>query len=46
MTGNWRKLHSKELTDLYCSKNIVWVAKLRIIRRAGHVACVREKRNA
>jgi hypothetical protein len=25
VTGEWRKLHSEELNDLYSSSNIVWV---------------------
>jgi len=27
VTGEWRKLHSGELNDLYCSVNIVRVIK-------------------
>jgi len=27
VTGMWRKLHDEELTDLYCSPNIVRVIK-------------------
>ena len=38
VTGEWRKLHNEELNDLYCSPNIVWVIKWRIMRWAGHVA--------
>jgi hypothetical protein len=34
----WRKLHSEELNDLYCSPNIVRVIKWRRMRWAGHVA--------
>ena len=34
----WRRLHNKELNDLYSSPNIVRVIKLRRMRWAGHVA--------
>jgi len=27
VTGEWRRLHNKELNDLYSSPNIVWVIK-------------------
>jgi len=36
--GEWRKLHNKELNDLYSLPNIVWVVKSRRMRWAGHVA--------
>ena len=29
VTGDWRKLHNKELNDLYCSPNVVRVIKSR-----------------
>jgi hypothetical protein len=29
VTGEWRKLHNKELNDLYSLPNIVWVVKSR-----------------
>jgi len=38
VTGEWRKLHSEELNDLYSSPNIVRVIKSKTIRWAGHVA--------
>jgi len=38
VTGEWRKLHNKELNDLYFSPNIVLVAKSRRMSWAGHVA--------
>ena len=44
VTGDWRKLHSEELNDLYCSPNIVWVIKSRSLRWAGHIARVGERR--
>jgi hypothetical protein len=37
VTGEWRRLHSEELYDLYPSI-IIRVIKLRRIRWAGHVA--------
>jgi len=38
LTGEWRKVHNEELSDLYCSPNIVRVIKWRGMRWAGHVA--------
>jgi len=38
VTGKWRKLHNKELNDLYSLPNIVRVVKSRRMRWAGHVA--------
>jgi hypothetical protein len=31
VTGEWRKLHNEVLNDMYCSPNIVWVIKSRIM---------------
>ena len=38
LTGEWMKLHSEELNDLYSSPNVVRVVKSRRMRWAGHVA--------
>ena len=37
VTGEWRKLHNEELSDLYSLPNIVRVVKSRRMRWAGHV---------
>jgi hypothetical protein len=38
VTGEWRKLHNEELSDLCSLPNIVWVVKSIRMRWAGHVA--------
>jgi hypothetical protein len=43
--GEWRKLHTEELNDLFSSPNIVRAVKLKRTRLAGHVACVGESRD-
>jgi len=43
--GEWRKLHNEELNDLYSSLNIVRVIKSRIMRWAGNVACMGDRRD-
>ena len=45
VTGEWRKLHNKELNDLYSSPNILRVIKSRRMRWAGHMARVEEGRD-
>jgi hypothetical protein len=44
VTGEWRKLHNEELTDLYSSPCSIWVIRLRRMRYAGHVAHMGENR--
>jgi hypothetical protein len=44
--GEWRKLHNKELRDLYSSPSIISMIKSRRMRWGSHVARVEEKRNA
>jgi hypothetical protein len=43
--GEWRKLHSGELHNLYCSPGIIRMIKSRMMRWAGHVARSEEGRN-
>jgi hypothetical protein len=38
MVGGWRKLHNKELHNLYSSPSIIKTIKRRRIRWAGHLA--------
>jgi hypothetical protein len=40
VTGEWRKLHNEELSDLYSSSYVIQLIKSRRIRWAGHVAHV------
>jgi hypothetical protein len=46
LTGDWRKLHNKELHNLYSLPNIIRMIKSRRMRWAGHVARIGEKQNA
>ena len=46
VTGGCGKLHSEELHNVHCPPHIVRVIKSKRMRWAGHVACLRETRNA
>jgi hypothetical protein len=46
VTGEWRRLHNKELYAVYYSPNIIRVIKSRRLRWAGHVARMGERRGA
>jgi hypothetical protein len=43
VTGEWRKLHNKELRNLYSSPDIIRQVKSRRMRWAGHVARMGEE---
>jgi hypothetical protein len=45
VTGEWRKLHSGELHNIYSSPDIIRQIKSRRMRWAGHVAWIGEGRN-
>jgi hypothetical protein len=46
VTGGWKQLHNEELYNLYPSPSIIRMLKSRRMRWTGHVARMREKRNA
>jgi hypothetical protein len=46
VTGEWRRLHKKELYALYSSPDIIRVIKSRRLRLAGHVARIGERKGA
>jgi hypothetical protein len=45
VTGEWRKLHSEKLRNLYSSPHIIRQVKSRRMRWVGHVAHMGEERN-
>ena len=44
VTGEWRRLHNEELNGQYSSPNIVLVIKSSVVRWAGQVARMEERR--
>jgi hypothetical protein len=46
VTGEWIRLHNKELDALYSSPNIIRVVKSRRLRWPGHVARMRNRKGA
>jgi hypothetical protein len=46
VTGEWRRLHNKELYALYSSPNTIRMIKSRRLGWAGHVARMGERRGA
>jgi hypothetical protein len=46
VTGEWKRLHNKELYAVYCSPNIIRVIKSRRLRWVGHVTRMGERRGA
>jgi acyl-coenzyme A synthetase/AMP-(fatty) acid ligase len=46
VTGEWRRLHKKELYALYSSPNIIRMIKSRRLRWVGHMARMAERRCA
>jgi hypothetical protein len=44
VTGEWRKMHNKELYNLYSFPNIIRQIKSRRLRWAGHVAPCQERK--
>jgi hypothetical protein len=45
VTRDWRKLHNKELNDLYSSPSIVCMIKSERLRRTGRVARIAARRD-
>jgi hypothetical protein len=46
VTGGWRKLHNEKLHNLYSSRSIIRMIKLRRMRWVGYIARMGAKRNA
>jgi len=46
VTGEWRRLHNEELSDLYSLPNIIRVFKSKSMEWTGHVERVGERRSS
>jgi hypothetical protein len=46
VTGEYRRLHNRDLYDVYSSTNIIQVIKSRKTRWVGHVVCMKDRRGA
>jgi hypothetical protein len=46
LTGDWKKLHSEDLYDLYAAANIILFIKSGRIRWAGNMLCIGENTKA
>jgi hypothetical protein len=46
VTEGWRKLHNEDLHNLYSLSSIIRMIRSKRMRWAGHVARMREERNA
>jgi hypothetical protein len=44
VTGEWRKVYNEELSDVYCSPNIIWVINSRRMSWAEHIARMGERK--
>jgi hypothetical protein len=45
-TGDWRTVYNEEIHNLHSSPNISRMIKSMRMKAAGHVECMRKKRNA
>jgi hypothetical protein len=46
VTGRWRRLHKEGFGDLYSSPSIIRIINSRLMKWAGYVARIGDKRNA
>ena len=46
MNRERRRLYNEESYDLYCSPNVIWVMKSRIMRRVGLIVHMGDRRGA